>query len=111
MVGTRGWRRDLHIFGLLLFIGETIACGTVTSVSILIVFRIIQGIGGGPIMPVTMLLILDLYPPEKRSLGTSIWGMEASCGSLTGIPLGGLIAEPLSWRAAFYLTVAPGVLA
>jgi DHA2 family multidrug resistance protein len=81
--------RDLYIWGLLLFLGGTSVCGMATSVSVLIVFRVIQGIGGGLIMPVTMLLMLDLYPPDKRGLGTSIWDMGASCGSLTGIPLGG----------------------
>jgi EmrB/QacA subfamily drug resistance transporter len=103
--------RDLYICGLLLFIGSTIICGMATGVAVLIVFRIIQGVGGGLILPVTMLLMLDLYPPEKRSLGTSIWGMGSSCGSLTGIPLGGLLAEHLSWRAAFYITVLPGAVA
>src|SRR5262249_22549047 len=66
---------------------------------------------GGLIMPVTMLLMLDLYPAEKRGLGTSIWSMGASCGSLTGIPLGGFVAEHLSWRAAFYLILPAGIIA
>jgi DHA2 family multidrug resistance protein len=73
---------------LLVFVGSTVACGMATSVSMLIVFRVIQGAAGGLVMPVTMLLMLDLYPAEKRGLGTSIWSMGASCGSLTGIPLG-----------------------
>jgi EmrB/QacA subfamily drug resistance transporter len=103
--------RDLYIAGLVLFLGSTMACGIAPNVSLLIIFRTIQGIGGGVIMPATMLLMLDLYPPEKRGLGTSIWGMGSSCGSLTGIPLGGLVAEQFSWRAAFYITILPGLLA
>jgi EmrB/QacA subfamily drug resistance transporter len=103
--------RDLYIYSLLLFTGSAVACGMASSVSMLICFRVIQGIGGGIIMPVTMLLMLDLFPPEKRGLGTSIWGMGASCGSLTGIPLGGFLAEELSWRAAFYANIPPGLIA
>ncbi len=103
--------RDVYIACLLLFLGGTVACGMATNVSMLIAFRIVQGLGGGLMMPVTMLLMLDIYPPEKRGLGTSIWSMGASCGSLTGIPLGGFVAEHLSWRAAFYLTLPAGVLA
>lgn len=103
--------RNLYIYCLLVFVGGTAACGMAPNVSVLVLFRIIQGIGGGLIMPVTMLLMLDLYPAEKRGLGTSIWSMGASCGSLTGIPLGGFVAEHLSWRAAFYLTMPPGLLA
>jgi DHA2 family multidrug resistance protein len=103
--------RDLYICCLLVFVSSTMACGMATSVSMLIVFRIIQGAGGGLIFPVTMLLMLDLYPAEKRGLGTSIWSMGASCGSLTGIPLGGFVTEYLSWRATFYLTLPAGVVA
>jgi MFS transporter, DHA2 family, multidrug resistance protein len=103
--------RDLFIWCLVVFIGSTVACGMATSVPMLVVFRIIQGAGGGLIMPVTMLLMLDLYPAHKRGLGTSIWSMGASCGSLTGIPLGGFVAEHLSWRAAFYLILPAGIVA
>ena len=103
--------RDLYIGCLLVFVGSTVACGMATSVPMIIVFRVMQGAGGGLIMPVTMLLMLDLYPAEKRGLGTSIWSMGASCGSLTGIPLGGFVAEHLSWRAAFYLILPAGLVA
>lgn len=81
--------RQLYVYSLVIFIASAVVCGMANSVSALIVFRIIQGIGGGIIMPVTMLLMLDIFPAEKRGLGTAIWGMGASCGSLTGIPLGG----------------------
>jgi len=103
--------RDLYIGCLLMFVGSTVACGMATSVPMVIAFRILQGAGGGMIMPVTMLLMFDLYPAEKRGLGTSIWSMGASCGSLTGIPLGGFITEHLSWRAAFYLILPAGIVA
>ena len=103
--------RELYIYSLLLFTGSAVACGMATSVDMLIIFRIIQGLGGGVIMPVTMLLMLDIFPPEKRGIGTAIWGMGASSGSLTGIPLGGFLAEELSWRAAFYANIPPGIIA
>jgi DHA2 family multidrug resistance protein len=103
--------RELYIAALAVFTSAAVLCGLATNVSILIGLRIVQGIAGGLIMPVTMLLMLDLYPLEKRGLGTAIWGMGASCGSLTGIPLGGIVAEQLSWRAAFFLNFPPGLLA
>jgi EmrB/QacA subfamily drug resistance transporter len=103
--------RQAYIYALILFTTSAMICGMLHSVEMLIFFRILQGIGGGVIMPVTMLLMLDLYPLEKRGLGTAIWGMGASCGSLTGIPLGGILAEQLSWRAAFYANLPPGVIA
>lgn len=103
--------RDVYIYCLLVFVGSTVACGMAANVSVLIACRVVQGLGGGLIMPVTMLLMLDLYAAQKRGLGTSIWSMGASCGSLTGIPLGGFVAEHLSWRAAFYLILPAGILA
>jgi EmrB/QacA subfamily drug resistance transporter len=103
--------RDLYIYSLLLFTTSAVGCGMATSVSMLIVFRILQGVAGGVIIPITMLLMLDLFPIEKRGLGTAIWGMGSSCGSLTGIPLGGYLAEHLSWRAAFYANLPPGIIA
>lgn len=103
--------RQLYVYSLVLFNVSAAVCGMANSVSALIFFRVVQGIGGGIIMPVTMLLMLDLFPPEKRGLGTSIWGMGSSCGSLTGIPLGGILAEHLSWRAAFYANIPPGLIA
>ncbi|NKB16355.1 MAG: multidrug efflux MFS transporter [Sphingomonadales bacterium] len=72
--------RDLYIYSLLLFTVSAVACGMATSVNMLIVFRILQGIAGGIITPVTMLLMFDLFPLNKRGLGTAIWGMGASCG-------------------------------
>lgn len=103
--------RDLFIYCLVVFMSSTVACGMATSVPMLVVFRVIQGAAGGLIMPVTMLLMLDLYPAAQRGLGTSIWSMGASCGSLTGIPLGGFVAQHLSWRAAFYLILPAGLVA
>jgi EmrB/QacA subfamily drug resistance transporter len=103
--------RQVYSYALILFTSSAMICGMLHSVEMLIFFRILQGIGGGVIMPVTMLLMLDLYPLEKRGLGTAIWGMGASCGSLTGIPLGGILAEQLSWRAAFYANLPPGAIA
>src|SRR5678816_3813546 len=72
--------RDLYIGCLFVFIGSTVACGMATSVPMIVTFRVIQGASGGLLMPVSMLIMLDLYPPEKRGLGTSIWSMGASCG-------------------------------
>ncbi len=103
--------RNLYIYSLVIFLGSAVACGMSNSVTTLIASRVIQGIGGGLIMPVTMLIMLDLFPPEKRGLGTAIWGMGASCGSLIGIPLGGFLAEQISWRAAFYANLPPGAIA
>ena len=103
--------RELYIVGLAVFTGSAVLCSLVSHVWLLVGLRVVQGLGGGVIMPVTMLLMLDIYPAEKRGLGTAIWGMGASCGALTGIPLGGLVTEWLSWRAAFFINLPPGVLA
>ena len=103
--------RELYIVGLAIFTGSAVLCSLVGSVWLLVGLRVVQGLGGGVIMPVTMLLMLDIFPAEKRGLGTAIWGMGASCGALTGIPLGGLVTEWLNWRAAFFINLPAGLVA
>ncbi len=103
--------RELYIVGLAVFTGGAVLCSLVSNVWLLVGLRVVQGLGGGVIMPVTMLLMLDIFPAEKRGLGTAIWGTGASCGSLTGIPLGGLVTEWLNWRAALFISVPAGIVA
>ena len=67
--------RELYIIGLAVFTGSAVVCSMVSQVWLLIALRVVQGLGGGVIMPVTMLLMLDIFPAEKRGLGTAIWGM------------------------------------
>jgi EmrB/QacA subfamily drug resistance transporter len=78
---------------------------------VLIAIRALQGLGAGVLMPISLVLMLEAYPPEKRGMGTALWGIGASMGSVFGLPLGGYFADAVNWRAVFYVNLLPGALA
>jgi EmrB/QacA subfamily drug resistance transporter len=104
-------RKPLLFFGLTLFLVGSSACGFAPNMLTLIAFRVVQGIGGGCIMPVTQTLISDIYPPAARAriqgYLSSIWATAAICGPL----MGALLVTHLSWRWIFWINVPLGIAA
>ena len=76
----------------------------------LIALRVIEGLGAGTLMPMSMVLMLEVYPPEKRGTGVALWSLGASMGSVLGLPLGGYFADAVDWRTVFCVNVLPGAL-
>lgn len=87
MMPALGWigrvlgNKNLYVLGLAVFTGASALCGMAPNVNILIVLRILQGLGAGTLMPMTMVLMLENYPPHKRGMGMALWGLGASLGS------------------------------
>ncbi len=104
-------RKPLLFFGLTLFLLGSSACGFAPNMLALILFRVVQGIGAGRVMPVTQTLISDIYPPAERAriqgYLSSIWASAAICGPL----LGAVIVTDLSWRWVFWVNVPLGIAA
>ncbi|MCA9766592.1 MAG: MFS transporter, partial [Carnobacterium sp.] len=102
-------RKPILITGLLIFVIGSSLCGLSQSMSQLIFFRAIQGIGAGAIMPVTSTIIADIYPLEKRAkimgFNGAAWGVAGIFGPL----LGGFIVDILSWHWIFYINVPIGI--
>lgn len=103
--------KNLYVLGLTVFTSATTLCGMAPNVESLIALRVIQGLGAGVLMPMSMVLMVESYPPEKRGMGTALWGLGASLGSVIGLPLGGYFADAVDWRAVFYVNLLPGCLA
>ncbi|WP_429372476.1 MDR family MFS transporter [Paenibacillus sp. DS2015] len=103
-------RKPVFLIGSLLFIIGSLLCGFSQSMEQLIVFRAIQGIGAGALIPVTFTIIGDIYPIEERSkvqaLLSSVWGIS----SLVGPLLGGYFVDYWSWRWIFGFNVPFGIL-
>ncbi|SEL31643.1 drug resistance transporter, EmrB/QacA subfamily [Carnobacterium iners] len=103
-------RKPILIIGLLIFVIGSSLCGLSQSMSQLILFRAIQGIGAGAIMPVTSTIIADIYPLEKRAkimgFNGAAWGIAGIFGPL----LGGFIVDILSWHWIFYINVPIGII-
>lgn len=109
-LGTRLGTKQLFILSTLIFITGSALCGLAWNVESLIVFRIIQGIGGGPINPLSMSMMYSAFPPDKRGLAMGLSNFSRSFGPAIAPALGGYLIEILSWRAIFYINVPVGLL-
>jgi DHA2 family multidrug resistance protein len=109
-LGSRLGNRNLLLVSLLVFVGSSALCGLAWSGSTLIVFRVLQGIGGGPITPMVMVFLSAVFPERQRGLAMGLYGMASAFGPAVGPVLGGYVTEHLSWRMVFYMNIMPGIV-
>lgn len=103
-------RKRFFLAGIALFIIGSILCGTAQNMVQLIVYRAIQGIGGGALMPIVFTIIFDLFPQEKRGKMMGLFGAVFGLSSVFGPILGATITDNISWRWIFYINVPIGIL-
>jgi predicted MFS family arabinose efflux permease len=103
-------RRNLLALCIAAWSGMTALCGLATSFTQLLAFRLMVGAGEAGGSPISLSLISDLYPPEKRAGAIGVYGMGTSIGALVSLALGGFAASLLGWRAAFFIVGLPGLL-
>jgi EmrB/QacA subfamily drug resistance transporter len=109
-LGARLGTKRLFIISTLIFITGSALCGLAWDIHSLILFRILQGIGGGPITPLGMSILYSTFPPDKRGLAMGLYNFSFSFGPAIAPALGGHLIEVLSWRAIFYINVPVGLL-
>ncbi|EQA99412.1 DHA2 family multidrug resistance protein [Sphingobium wenxiniae] len=85
-------------------------CGIANNLSELVLFRILQGVCGAALVPISQAVLLDINPPERHGPAMAIWGMGAIVGPIIGPALGGWLTDNFSWRWVFYINVPFGVL-
>jgi DHA2 family multidrug resistance protein len=83
----------------------SVLCGLATTLPMLIGFRIVQGLAGGPLMPLSQALLMRIFPKERAGAGFAIWAMTTTAAPIFGPLLGGLISDSWSWRWIFLLNV------
>jgi EmrB/QacA subfamily drug resistance transporter len=109
-----GHRRIVTI-GILLFAGSSLICGLVPDTGIaepwLIVFRVLQGLGGGLLIPSATVLVLDAFPPAERGKGLAVFFIVAGLFTAVGPIAGAYLTEFWTWRAIFWINVPVAVLA
>lgn len=102
--------KRIYIFALTMFTIGSLLCGFSWNFSSMVIFRIIQAIGGGMIMPVGMSIIYDIFPREKIGLALGFWGIASMAAPAIGPTLGGYIIESMDWRLIFNINVPIGIL-
>ncbi|WP_338448122.1 MDR family MFS transporter [Niallia oryzisoli] len=103
-------RKRFFVFGLTVFLLGSALCGLSGSIVQLSIFRAIQGIGGGALMPIAFTIIFDIFPPEKRGKMTGLLGAVFGASSVLGPLLGAYITDYISWHWIFYVNVPIGIV-
>ena len=100
-----------HIFlvGLLIFTGGSMMCGLSDSIGSLIFWRVIEGFGGGIIMPVGMSIVTYVFPPKERSTAMGFWAIATAASVSLGPMIGGYLVDNFYWNYIFYINVPIGI--
>ncbi len=104
-------RRNYFAVSIIIFTVCSFLCGNATNIWELVLFRFIQGIGGGALLVTSQTIITESYPEEKRSMAQAIYGLGVIIGPTLGPPLGGYIVDNYSWPYIFYINIPIGIIA
>src|ERR1700712_4548613 len=104
-------RRNYFAASIMLFTLCSFLCGNANGILELVIFRFIQGAGGGALLVTSQTIITESYPPEKRGMAQALYGMGVIVGPTLGPPLGGWIIDHFSWPYIFYINIPLGVIA
>lgn len=104
-------RKRFFMFGIAAFLIGSVLCGTAQNMTQLAIYRAIQGIGGGALMPIAFTIIFDVVPPKEQGKFSGLFGAVFGMASIFGPLLGAYITEHWSWRIVFYINVPIGVVA
>src|SRR5919202_1488218 len=104
-------RRKYFAVSIILFTVCAFLCGNATGIWELVVFRFLQGMGGGALLVTSQTIITESWPKEKRPMAQAIYALGVIAGPTLGPPLGGYIVDNYSWPYIFYINLPVGVIA
>src|SRR5258708_26919862 len=108
-LATRFGRRATMTWSVLFFTTATFMCGAADSLETLILWRVLQGALGAPVIPLSQTILLDAFPKRQQGLVTSIFGMAVVIGPGIGPTVGGMLSESATWAWAFYMILPVGL--
>src|SRR6202040_2262714 len=103
-------RKRFFIVCIFIFTVASVLCGSAASLNMLLLFRVIQGAGGGGLQPMAQAILADTFPPQKRGLAFALYGITTIMAPTIGPTLGGWLTDNYSWRWIFYINLPVGIL-
>jgi DHA2 family multidrug resistance protein len=116
MMPATGWlaarfgRKNLFILSVVGFTLASVLCGMAASLDQMVLYRLLQGVFGAPLVPLSQAVLLDEYPREKHGSAMALWGIGVMVGPILGPTLGGWLTDHYNWRWVFYINLPVGVL-
>uniref|UniRef100_B0SY69 Drug resistance transporter, EmrB/QacA subfamily n=1 Tax=Caulobacter sp. (strain K31) TaxID=366602 RepID=B0SY69_CAUSK len=104
-------RKMVFLVSIAGFTVASMLCGVATSLVEIVLFRLLQGLFGAALIPLSQAVLLDINPPEKHGSAMAIWGAGAVLGPILGPALGGWLTDNLDWRWVFFINLPIGILA
>jgi DHA2 family multidrug resistance protein len=102
--------KKIFTFAIAGFTVSSVLCGLSLSIEEIVLFRLLQGIFGASLIPLSQATLLDINPPEKHGSAMALWGVGVMVGPIIGPSLGGYLTDNYSWRWVFYINVPFGIL-
>ncbi|GFG54696.1 MFS transporter [Mycolicibacterium agri] len=109
-LGDRYGPKNLYLIGLAVFTAASLWCGLSQTIGMLIVARVVQGVGAAVLTPQTLSTITRIFPAERRGVAMSVWGTTAGVATLVGPLAGGVLVDGLGWQWIFIVNVPIGVI-
>jgi len=103
-------RKRFYMFCVATFTVASCLCGFAPSLDALVVFRILQGLGGGALQPISQAILVESFPKKKHGMAMAVYGMGVVLAPIIGPTLGGWITDSYSWRWIFFINVPVGIL-
>ena len=110
-LAARFGRKRVFVVAVSGFTLASMLCGAATSLEEMVAFRLLQGIFGAGLVPLSQAVLLDTYPRERHASAMALWGMGVMVGPVLGPTLGGYLTEVYNWRWVFYINLPFGLLA
>ncbi len=110
LLSARFGRKRFYMVSVLAFTLASMACGAARNLSVMVAFRVIQGIGGGAMITVSQAILRETFPVEEQGLAMGIYGLGVVVAPAVGPTLGGWLTDQYSWPWIFYVNVPVGIL-
>jgi MFS transporter, DHA2 family, multidrug resistance protein len=104
-------RKRLLISCVIIFTFASFLCGAAPTLAFILIARIVQGLGGGALQPLSQSILLESFPPARRGAAMALFGFGVVVAPVLGPTLGGWLTDTWSWRYAFYINIPVGILA